>query len=355
MTTSIPGEIPVIIVAFRNAQDVKRCTDALAHVVSDPPLAIFICENGGVDAFADLVAVLAGPEGTCDPDDLPPMPSGARLVRTLRLRLRTSDPSKPACVHVGEARENLGFAGGVNAYLEPLLASAEWPGVWILNPDTEPEPNALRELVLYAAKHNLDMVGSRQRPRQEPGIVLGQGLAWRKWRAAARLVDSRDPGADYRLPEAIDPRLDSPSGASMYVTHNCIKRIGLMDERYFLYFEDLDWGLRAKRHGLIGHAPSSIVVHEGGTTIGGGISRRGNSPLSVYLEFRNRLLFTRVHFPKWLVWTFFVEIVEILEYARNCAFHNMSAAFRGAAAGLVGRIGRPEQFMRTHRTPTKAK
>ena len=56
-------------------------------------------------------------------------------------------------VHVGEACENLGYAGGVNAYLEPLLAIAEWPGVWILNPDTEPEPDALRELVQYAVKH----------------------------------------------------------------------------------------------------------------------------------------------------------------------------------------------------------
>src|SRR5262249_49283402 len=121
-----------------------------------------------------------------------------------------------------------------------------------------------------------------------------------------------------------------------------------------LYFEDLDWGLRAKRQGLIGHADRSLVVHDGGTTIGGGISRRRNSPLSVYLEFRNRLLFTRVHFPKWLAWTFFVEMVEILEYARNCAFHNMSAAFRGVVAGLFGRTGRPEQFTRMHRTRVDA-
>ena len=119
----------------------------------------------------------------------------------------------------------------------------------------------------------------------------------------------------------------------MYVTRNCVERIGLMDERYFLYFEDLDWGLRAKRQGMIGHAHRSVVVHDGGTTIGGGRSRRGNSSLAVYLEFRNRLLFTRDHFPKWVAWTLLMEIVEIMEYARIGSFHNISGGVPGGGGG----------------------
>ncbi len=353
MTTSMPGEIPVIIVSFRNAQDVNGCIGVVARMASEPKLAIFICENGGADAFNDLVAVLTGPDGACDPHSLPVAPTGARFVRSVRLRLRTSDPSKAVWVHVGEAYENLGYAGGVNAYLEPLLATAEWPGVWILNPDTEPEPDALKELVEYAEEHDWDMVSSRQRPRHEPDIILGRGLAWRKWRAATRSVDAGVAAMICPPPGEIERRLDSPSGASMYVTRSCIERIGLMDERYFLYFEDLDWGLRAKRQGKIGHAHRSVVVHDGGTTIGGGRSRRGNSSLAVYLEFRNRLLFTRDHFPKWVAWTFFMEIVEIMEYARLGSFHNISEAFRGAAAGLIGRTGRPDHLMRLHRPPAR--
>ena len=351
MTASTPSEIPVIIVSFRNARDVNVCIGAVARMTSVPKLTVFICENGGADAFYDLVAILTAPNGACDPLSRPIAPIGPRFVRTVRLRLRTSDPSAVVWVHVGEACENLGYAGGVNAYLEPLLAPARWPGVWILNPDTEPEPEALKELVEYAEKHNRDMVSSRQRPRDEPDVILGRGLAWRKWRAATRSVDAGVAAAVSPPPGEIEPRLDSPSGASMYVTRGCIERIGLMDERYFLYFEDLDWGLRAKRQGKIGHAHRSVVVHVGGTTIGGGRSRRSNSRLAVYLEFRNRLLFTRHHFPKWVAWTLLMEIVEMMEYARIGSFHNTSEAFRGAAAGLIGRTGRPDHLMRLHQAP----
>jgi hypothetical protein len=326
---------------------------ALGRMVSNPPLAVFICENGGGDAFNDLLAVLTGPEGACEPDSLPPMPTNSRFVRNMRLRLRTGDPSKMVSVQIGEACENLGYAGGVNAYLEPLLAVGDWPGVWVLNPDTEPEPTALNELVQYAVQHNRDMVGSRQNSPDEPDIILGRGLAWRKWRGGARLIDWRFPATICPPPDEIDRQLDSPSGASMYVTRSCIEHIGLMDERYFLYFEDLDWGLRAKQQSPIGYAHRSVVAHHVGTTIGSATSRRRSSALSVYLFFRNRLLFTRVHFPRWLAWTLLMEVIEILEYARLRSFHNMVAAFRGAAAGLAGRTGRPDHFMRVHRKPVR--
>jgi N-acetylglucosaminyl-diphospho-decaprenol L-rhamnosyltransferase len=353
ITKPMAAEIPVLIVSFRNPSDVNACLGALSRLAEEPSIGVFICENGGADAFDDLVAVLTGPEGTCDSDTLPPMLTGPRFVRSMRLQLRTVDLSRVVCVHVGEAGENLGYAGGVNAYLEPLLAITEWPGVWVLNPDTEPEPDALNELVRCAVKYRREMVGSRQRQRHNPDIILGRGLAWRKWRAATRLVDLGAPSIGSLTPDQIEGRLDSPSGASMYVTRRCIQRIGLMDERYFLYYEDLDWGMRAKRLGQIACADLSVVVHGGGTTIGGGLSRRNNSPLSVYLEFRNRLLFTQVYFPKWLAWTFFMEMVEIMEYVRLGSFRNMSAALRGSAAGLMGREGRPDDLLRLHKSPMR--
>ena len=62
---------------------------------------------------------------------------------------------------VGLASENLGFPGGVNSWIRPLLAEPGWNGVWILNPDTWPQPDALAELVNFAAKRGKGMVSSR--------------------------------------------------------------------------------------------------------------------------------------------------------------------------------------------------
>jgi GT2 family glycosyltransferase len=122
-----------------------------------------------------------------------------------------------------------------------------------------------------------------------------------------------------------------------------------MDERYFLYFEDLDWGLRAKRYGAIGYAHGSVVIHEGGTSIGTSISRRDQSPLAIYLDFRNRILFVRTHFPIWLPWTLLVEVIEIFLYARVWTFSKIAIGLRGIIAGVMGRTGRPTDIVRAHR------
>jgi GT2 family glycosyltransferase len=120
-----------------------------------------------------------------------------------------------------------------------------------------------------------------------------------------------------------------------------------MDERYFLYFEDLDWGLRAKKYGVIGYAHRSVVIHEGGTSIGTSISRRDQSALAIYLDFRNRILFVRTHFPIWLPWTLFVELIETLFYAPTLS--KVVVGLRGIIAGVMGETGRPNHFVRTHR------
>ena len=97
----------------------------------------------------------------------------------------------------------------------------------------------------------------------------------------------------------IEVAMDSPSGASMYVTRPCIEKIGLMDESYFLFFEDLDWGVRAKSCGL-GYASASIVGHKRGTTTGSAKSLAKMPRLSIYLEHRNGINFVCRHFP-WTV------------------------------------------------------
>ena len=340
--------IPVIAVTFRNAADVTRCLAALGRMGADPDFGVFICENGGPAAFDTMLAALTGPDGPCSPDLLPPLVASPRFARMVRLRLATGDAAQHIAVHVGESCENGGYAGGVNAYIEALLPHPGWPGVWVLNPDTEPAPGALRELVDHAARRGCGMVGSRLVSPESPDLVQNRGLAWRKWRAATIAVDRLAPGALRPAAEAVEQRIDAPSGASIYVTRDCMLRIGLMDERYFLYFEDLDWGLRAKRVGPVGYAHDSIVLHEGGTTIGSGATRRQHSPLAIYLEFRNRLLFVRRHHMAWLAWAVVMEILELLEYARTRAFATMFAGARGLWAGVLGRTGRPDALIRAH-------
>lgn len=342
------SSVPIIIVTFGNPLEVDRCLRALSRLEPKPSHEIFICENAGRSAFDELLATLTGRQGPCAQDDGLIIGSSS-MDRVCRLQLRTTDPSRSVNVHVGLAIENLGYAGGVNAWLRPLLDLMGWSGIWILNPDTEPEPQALSELLRYAEANHRNMVGSRITPRVRPDLVHNRGLAWRKWRASTLSVDLHASAVYSPPPEDVDRRLDAPSGASLYVTRRCIEWIGLMDERYFLYFEDLDWGLRAKKYGPIGYAHRSVVVHEGGTSIGTSVSRRDQSPLAIYLDFRNRILFVRTHFPIWLPWTLVVEVIEMFLYARVWTFGKMVVGLRGIIAGVMGRTGRPTDVLRAHR------
>ena len=81
-------------------------------------------------------------------------------------------------MHVAEMDENLGYAGGVNAWLRPLLSNPGWDGVWVLNPDTQPEPDALAELVEYAERHDKGMVGSCIIRTDRLDRVFTRGLEW---------------------------------------------------------------------------------------------------------------------------------------------------------------------------------
>jgi GT2 family glycosyltransferase/peptidoglycan/xylan/chitin deacetylase (PgdA/CDA1 family) len=335
-------QIPIIIVSYRNPEDVVGSLRALQRSAATPCFDVYLCENGGADAFDDLIAALTDPTGPCENSTAwslgnLPMP---RFVRLHSLQLRGRD----ARVLVAQAAENFGYAGAINAWLRALLGAGPWIGAWILNPDTEPEPLALAELVAWSATRSRGMVGCRIVAPSKREIVHTRGLQWRPVRATTRAVDHRALATIEPDPEELEGRLDAPSGSSMYVTRNCLESIGLMDERYFLYFEDLDWGVRAKRSEKIGYAHNSVVPHRGGTTIGSGRSRSEASQLSVYLDVRNRLLFVRQHYPIWVAWTVVALFGRSLEYGMVGAFGNLRAALAGLRAGIAGETGRPDRL-----------
>jgi len=342
-------EVVVIIVGFRNAVDIVGCLRSLNLATTQPPFEVFIAENGGQAAAEALQNALLAESSPCQaaPDRNATISvMGGPQAQTYSLVRGTGQPE--TLVHVAQMPENLGYAGAINAWLRTLLRLPGWRAVWILNPDTEPTPSALLELAKYAEAHGKGMVGSRIVDPSKPTEVAIRGLRWNKVAARTTAVDRRTSVAIEPNCATVEAQLDAPSGASLYVTRDMIDRIGLMDERYFLYFEDLEWGCRAKALGALGYAHQSIVPHEGGTTIGSAATRAGSSRLSVYLEFRNRILFVRQWHSAWLPWTVVMQAVHIATFMSVGSFRNMYAAARGLAAGLRGEVGRPDRILKVH-------
>jgi GT2 family glycosyltransferase len=134
----------------------------------------------------------------------------------------------------------------------------------------------------------------------------------------------------------------------MLVTRAFIDEVGLMAEDYFLYMEDLDWGRRRGRH-KIGVASGAVVRHVGGTSIGSATDRKAFSPLSVYLDCRNSILFSR----RWAGWRWPLHFLVGLLYVVRYLLYGSPEIARVALAGLVdgvrGKTGRPD--MSAYRPP----
>ena len=96
---------------------------------------------------------------------------------------------------------------------------------------------------------------------------------------------------------------------------------------YFLYWEDFDWGIRAKAACGIGYAHNSVVPHIGGSSTGAVRKRAQRSPLAVYLRNRNQLHFVRRHHPGWFAWTVFVSFLRTGEFLAVGSTRNFVAAF----------------------------
>jgi GT2 family glycosyltransferase len=259
----------------------------------------------------------------------------------LRCRIRSSN------VWIGCATENLGYAGGINAWLYHLLRIPGWKGIWVLNPDTIPDKRALAALIERAELAGKGMVGSTILDGDRPDHVRFRGgLHWQRSVArstAIGLGERLDSQADIA---AIEAAMDCPSGASMYVTRSCIEKIGLMDESYFLFFEDLDWGVRGKVSGL-GYASASIVAHKRGTTTGSARTLAAIPKLSVYLQHRNGIHFARRHFPWTLPARIVISFLYALRFLIRRAPGNFLNALQGIFAGLKGERGRPEWHRQT--------
>ena len=89
------------------------------------------------------------------------------------------------------------------------------------------------------------------------------------------------------------------------------------------------------------------MAHSGGCTIKSQTDRADRAPLAVYLQFRNRIIFVRRHFPNWMVWTLLMQCLHLGTFAAVGAWRNMVFAARGLYAGLRGETGAPASFLKS--------
>jgi GT2 family glycosyltransferase len=196
-------------------------------------------------------------------------------------------------VKILENRENIGFAKANNQALR--LAKGKY--ILLLNPDTKIIDGAITKTMAFLEKESeISAITCRvefENSKMDPACHRGFPTPWASFCYYAKLEklfpSSTLFGQYHQTYKNItEPHeIDCPSGCFYLVREDIIKKIGLLDESYFLYGEDVDWSYRIKQAGgKIYFYPDAKIIHYKG--ISSGIKKETSAKTQASVEIRRK-------------------------------------------------------------------
>ena len=239
--------VRVVIVNYRTPELSIACLRSLkAEVLAHPDASVTVVDNDSRDNSAHLISVAIESEGWT---------SWVSLI---------------------ESPLNGGFSDGNNVAIRSALACENTPDCfWLLNPDTLVRPGALSALTSFlGSRPQVGICGG--------GIENQRGLPWPFVFRFPSILSELEQALSFGPASALlskwailKPISDFPEkvdwvcGASMMVRREVIDKVGLMDDGYFLYFEETDYCLAANRAGWeCWYVPQSRIMHIAGQSTG---------------------------------------------------------------------------------------
>lgn len=256
-----PPTCPKVVVALLNwngIADTLECVDALGRLRYGN-VEVLVVDNGS-----------RGPEA----DEIEARWPGGKVIRNA---------------------QNLGYAAGNNvAIRHALKLNADY--IWLLNNDTVVDPESLTALVEAAeASVGIGLLSPVIYNYANPKEIKFAGTVLDfagEERVHLRSLEKGDTGER-------STRL-ALWGTALLIRRQVVERIGLLDERYFAYVEDMDYSVRALEAGFGTRVVANAAVfHKESRSLGG-----VHSPVRAYLMVRNFYLFWRSHLTGWRRFTY---------------------------------------------------
>ncbi|MEW6040899.1 MAG: glycosyltransferase family 2 protein [Elusimicrobiota bacterium] len=233
-------------------------------------------------------------------------------------------------IHIIENEENIGYAGGNNRGIEySMKNNAEY--VFLLNNDTTVDKECLNELVkVFGNDSHICAAGPMTYDYYQPGIayVSGETINW--WRGKPSYKRENKFEANDII------NMSFLSGCAILVRSDVIKKVGMMDENYFLFYEDIDWCCRMRKAGFkVVSVPAAKIWHKESRTTGGTYT-----PAGLYYGTRNRLYFMKKNatlpvFIFFLIFVFPFSVIKNIwrwrskKTERNCFLNGILDFFKG--------------------------
>jgi GT2 family glycosyltransferase len=248
-------------------------------------------------------------------------------------------------VRLIETGKNLGFTGGNNVGMEVAMKDGA-DFLWLLNNDTLVTSDAWRLIEAFDVS-DVGIAGSkiyfapgyeyhkdRYSPKERGRVFWYAGglVDWANMYASHKGVDEVDYGQ-------YDTMEETPyvTGCSFMIARDVVSQIGVLDDRYYLYLEDLDYCLRAKRAGFrLMYNPASVIWH-----VNAGSSGGAGNPLHEYYMTRNRLYVGLKYAP---LRTKFALLREAMRFI----FFGSANKRKAIIDALIGKYGKQYEPKKIH-------
>ncbi|MCL6475137.1 MAG: glycosyltransferase family 2 protein [Firmicutes bacterium] len=252
--------LSVLIVNWNTRDLLRACLQSLRRHPPAEPMEVWVLDNASRDGSAEMVQ-----------EEFPE-------------------------VHLIASDWNLGYAAGNNR----LIQQAQGEYLLLLNPDTEVTETALDTAVRFMQQHpEVGALGAKlihpdgRVQRSVRSFPEPQAVLWEYLGLAKLFPRSRRFGA-YRMTWFTYDRIaevDQPMGTFLMLSRRAVEDVGLMDEQFPIFFNEVDWCYRAKARGwkIVFH-PEVVIIHHGGA------STRQVRPQMIWESHRSLQKFYQKHY-----------------------------------------------------------
>lgn len=205
-------------------------------------------------------------------------------------------------------KENLGFAGGNNYAIQHILSYDNIENLLFLNNDTVIQFNMIEELLNYLKEDII--ISPKMLYYNSPDYIWYGGGHFNKYtgRAIHENINKKNWG-DFEIREC-----SFTSGCCFMIKRETLKKIGLLNDSYFMYCEDSEFCLRAQMNNVrILYNPNAVLYHKVSKSTGG-----GDSAFCLYYMTRNRLRYITEYSNYFsfiaIVFTYLSRYIRIMQY-----------------------------------------
>ncbi len=312
------GKVYIIILNYNNWYDTIECLESVLR--NDyPNYQVIVIDNNSSNNSMNYIKAWA--EGKLDvwvkPDhplrhlSFPPVPKPIPYVfytcEEMKKRKHTKEKSvkniqegittRHPIIFI-QSKKNLGFAGGNNIGIRYALTKNEFEYILLLNNDTVVKKNFLSLLIKNIKENNFGIAGCKIYYYHNPRKLWYNGGKFNEWfgRAVHIQKEIRKNFSE----------INFITGCCMLLRKDVLENVGLFDESYFMYIEDLDYCYRTQKRGFkLGIVHNSIIYHKVSSSTGEEINA-----FNSYWMIKNKIKFLRaLPFPKRFTSLFFVVFV----------------------------------------------